>query len=207
MNLIQKEMLLKAARLGCTVEGADADSPLEVRKDGKNICTIHSDKMTFQRGEDDALLEQLIDIYHTVQEYTTAYEKAPDLKAVENYKLLSEFNGTVLAARDMGFNGFQFVTWERCYDGVTVTLGHYHADDYASAKEDFATRSGLIPSHRLFTNEDFAEIKGCVEFTLDNDESLTFESEKKLNELADKIADNLPTQTAELTQTTPQISM
>ncbi len=47
MNLIQKEMLLKAARLGCTVEGADADSPLEVKKDGKNICTIHSDKMTF----------------------------------------------------------------------------------------------------------------------------------------------------------------
>ena len=106
MNLIQKEMLLKAARLGCTVEGADAESPLEVRKDGKNICTIHSDKMTFQRGEDDALLEQLIDIYHTVQEYTTAYEKAPDLKAVENYKLLSEFNGTVLAARDMALTAF-----------------------------------------------------------------------------------------------------
>ncbi len=110
MNLIQKEMLLKAAMLGCTVEGADAESPLEVRKDGKNICTIHSDKMTFQRGEDDALLEQLIDIYHTVQEYTTAYEKAPELKAVENYKLLSEFNGTVLAARDMknGENAFSY---------------------------------------------------------------------------------------------------
>ncbi len=44
MNLIQKEMLLKAARLGCTIEAADADSPLEVKKDGKNICTIHSDK-------------------------------------------------------------------------------------------------------------------------------------------------------------------
>lgn len=79
MNLIQKEMLLKAAKLGCTVEGADADSPLEVRKDGKNICTIHSDKMTFQRGEDNTLLDQLIDIYHTVQEYTTAYEKATEL--------------------------------------------------------------------------------------------------------------------------------
>lgn len=49
MNLIQKEMLLKAARLGCTVEAADADSPLEVKKDGKDICTIHSDKMTFKR--------------------------------------------------------------------------------------------------------------------------------------------------------------
>ena len=46
-------------------------------KDGKDICTIHSDKMTFKRGEDDTLLEQLIDIYHTVQEYTAAYEKAP----------------------------------------------------------------------------------------------------------------------------------
>lgn len=196
MNLIQKEMLLKAARLGCTVEAADADSPLEVKKDGKDICTIHSDKMTFKRGEDDTPLEQLIDIYHTVQEYTAAYEKAPELKAVENYKLLSEFNGTVLAAKDMGFNGFQFVTWGRCSDGVTVTLEHYHADNYAAAKEDFATRSGLIPSHRLFTNEELAEIKRCVEFTLDNDETLTFESEKKLNELADKINESLPEQTA-----------
>lgn len=34
MNLIQKEMLLKAARLGCTVEAADANLPLEVKKDG-----------------------------------------------------------------------------------------------------------------------------------------------------------------------------
>ena len=58
MNLIQKEMLLKAARLGCTVEAADANSPLEVKKDGKDICTIHTDKMTFKRGEDDTLLEQ-----------------------------------------------------------------------------------------------------------------------------------------------------
>ncbi len=206
MNLIQKEMLLKAARLGCTVEAADSESPLEVTKDGKKICTVHSDKLTFQRGEDDTLLEQLIEAFHTVQEYTTAYEKAPELKAVESYKLLSEFNGTVLAARDMGLNGFQFVTWERCHDGVAVTHGHYHADDYASAKEDFAVRSGLIPSHRLFTNEELAEIKECVEFTLDNDEDLTFESEKKLNELADKIADNLPEQTAP-EQTAPQISM
>ena len=162
--------------------------------------------MTFKRGEDDTLLEQLIDIYHTVQEYTAAYEKAPELKAVENYKLLSEFNGTVLAAKDMDFNGFQFVTWGRCNDGVTVTLGHYHADNYDAAKEDFATRSGLIPSHRLFTNEELVEIKGCVEFTLDNPEALTFESEKKLNELADKLNESLTEQTAPK-QTTPQISM
>lgn len=111
----------------------------------------------------------------------------------------------------MGFNGFQFVTWERCSDGVTVTLGHYHGDDYAAAKEDFATRSGLIPSHRLFTNEELAEIKSCVEFTLDNDEALTFESEKKLNELADKLNEGLPEQTAPKQtaprQTAPQISM
>lgn len=206
MNFIQKEMLLKAARLGCTVEAADADSPLDVKKDGKDICIIHTDKMTFKLFEDDTLLEQLIDIYHTVQEYITAYEKAPELKAVENYKLLSEFNGMVLAAKDMGLNGFQFVTWERCSDGVTVTLGHYHGDDYVSAKEDFATRSGLIPSHRLFTNEELAEIKRCVEFTIDNDEALTFEGEKKLNELADKINESLPEQTAP-NQTTPQISM
>ena len=89
---------------------------------------------------------------------------------------------------------------------MTVTLGHYHGDDYAAAKEDFATRSGLIPSHRLFTNEELAEIKSCVEFTLDNDEALTFESEKKLNELADKINESLPEQTAPK-QTAPQISM
>lgn len=142
MNLIQKEILLKATRLGCTVEGTDANSPIVMRKEGKNICTIHSDKMTFQRSEDDMLLNQLIDTYHIVQEYTTAYEKAPELKAVENYKLLSEFNGTVLTVRDMGFNGFQFVTWERNYDGVTVTLGHYHADSiYQHSSTDFSSES------------------------------------------------------------------
>ena len=45
-----------------------------------------------------------------------------------------------------------------------------------------------------------------MEFTLDNDEALTFESEKKLNELADKINESLPEQTAPK-QTAPQISM
>lgn len=38
MNLIQKEMLLKAERLGYTVEAADANSPLEVKKTARTFA-------------------------------------------------------------------------------------------------------------------------------------------------------------------------
>ena len=41
--------------------------------------------------------------------------------------------------------GNQFVTWIWDYDRTGVSHGHYYEDDFQSAKQDFAVRSGLIP--------------------------------------------------------------
>ncbi len=60
----------------------------------------------------------------------------------EEFRLLAEFNGTVLAGRETQ-HGYQFVTWERGYDGTGVMWGHYYLDNYSEAKQDFAVRGGF----------------------------------------------------------------
>ena len=66
-----------------------------------------------------------------------------------------------------------------CYDPVSYThldvykrQGHYYApgsgpNGYLSAKQDFCVRSGLMNQHRLFTNEQLAEVYRCVRETLE----------------------------------------
>ena len=100
-----------------------------------------------------ALTENVGDEYHDIlraaryiYEYCSVCEKAAPLKAdglSGNYRCLSEFNGTVLAAKYNNEYGFEFVTWDRTYDDKSVCQGKYF-EDYAAAKENFATRSGLI---------------------------------------------------------------
>ncbi len=105
------------------------------------------------------------DIARTVSEYCSAYEKAPVLKAEglpDNYRCLFEFNGTVLAAKNSEY-GFEFVTWDRSYDNQAVCQGNYYKD-YAAAKENFATRSGLINKDKLFSDEQLERLRCCVKF-------------------------------------------
>ena len=103
----------------------------------------------------------------------TLIEQAPDLKADglgENYKHLAEFNGAVLAGHPSRY-GVEFVTWEWSYGRTGLWQGHYYdpgsgPNGYLSAKQDFCVRSGLIDQHRLFTNEQLAEVYRCVSETL-----------------------------------------
>ena len=83
-------------------------------------------------------------------------ERAPRLNAVgldESHKLLSEFNGVVLAARHSPSRGWQFVTWRRDHGGKGVTQGHYADGGYEDAKRDFAVRAGHVPRSMLFSQE------------------------------------------------------
>ena len=86
-----------------------------------------------------------------------------------------------------------FVTWDRTFDGKAVCQGNYHSD-YIAAKEDFATRSGLVDSDRLFGVDDLKYMRKCVAFTLENDDSLDFGQEKELSELKEKLDDLIPSQ-------------
>ena len=93
-------------------------------------------------------------------EYMTLLEAAPPLKAeglADGYRVLAEFNGTVLAGTET-LLGAQFVTWARDYDRKGVNNGHYYMEDYQSAKEDFALRSGLVARERVFDREQLEEI-------------------------------------------------
>jgi|SRR5450759_5254839 len=67
--------------------------------------------------EANELYHKTAPIAEMVREYMTAIEKAPLLKARaldEDFRLLAEFNGIVLADRETEKNyGYKFVTWQR----------------------------------------------------------------------------------------------
>ena len=129
-------------------------------------------------------------------DFCSAYAKAAPLKAEDlsgNYRCLSEFNNTVLAAKYSEQYGFEFVVWDRTFDGKAVCQGNYHSD-YLAAKEDFAIRSGLVDGDRLFDVDELKRIHKCIDFALENDDSLDFNQEKELSELKERLEDLIPSQ-------------
>ena len=58
-------------------------------------------------------------------------------------------------------HGVQSVTWDWDYDRIGVVHGHYFMENYDGAKQDFATRSGLIQKEQLFSPEQLTEIYRC----------------------------------------------
>lgn len=100
-------------------------------------------------------LHQVVHITHMTREYIRRMNHAPELKATglgSGYKLLGEFNGTVLAGQETSF-GIQFTTWSWNQDHTILSDGHYYIEDYTGAKQDFAIRSGLIMQEQAFTPE------------------------------------------------------
>lgn len=175
---------------------------LTILLDGLPACHVGATSQMFvapgdlRTPEADELYHMTAPIAETVREYMTAIEKAPLLKARdldEDFRLLTEFNGTVLAGRETekGY-GYKFVTWQRDYDGTGVGQGHYYIDNYTAAKEDFAERAGLVPRERLFTDEQLTEIYRCLRNTMDCEHELTYEQEKLIEKTASQIECAVP---------------
>ena len=97
----------------------------------------------------------------------------------------------VLAGR-LGKKGANFVTWEWDFDRNGVRMGHYFIEDYASAKRDFAARSGLIEPQRLFSDKELGVIRNACEFALTDDATLTYGDEKRLRSVQEQIDMLLP---------------
>ncbi len=112
----------------------------------------------------------------------------------------------MLAAKYSEQNGFEFVTWDRTYDGNGVCQGNYYSD-YLAAKENFAVMSGLVDKERLFGVDDLKYMHKCITFALENDDSLGYEQEKELLELKERIEDIAPCQTANQEQGFQNLSM
>ena len=153
---MNKERLFTELTRRFTEEGIQAarqsDSCLQVLLDGEPVGRIDRFGYSF-RSTGDLDSEQANDLYYyaahvagVVLEYLTGLEQAPPLIADglgDGFKLLCEFNGTVLAGKEIPGLGNQFVTWQRDFDGSGLSHGHYH-DDYPTAKEDFVERSRLV---------------------------------------------------------------
>ena len=107
---------------------------------------------------------------------------------VSDYRQLATFGDTVLAATYSEKNGFMFCTWKQNADGDSVFWGDY-SPNYEYVKEAFAVRSGLVSKHRLFSENESADLCRCVDFTKGNCETLTYEQERQLDKLQEKLTD------------------
>lgn len=172
-------------------------------KDGCMIVSVDdgAEAKIYNNGTIAALTENVGDEYHDIlraarciYEYCSVYEKAAPLKAEGlsgNYRCLSEFNGTVFAAKYNEEYGFEFVTWGRTYDGKAVCQGNYYTD-YAAAKENFAVRSGLVNKDKMFSTEELESIRKCINFTAMYNDDLNFDYCDFLKKISEKISENIP---------------
>ncbi len=176
------------------------DGLIRVKWNGQPLCSVDRDGIVRFRPADitgsevDRQLRTVIQTAGHVKEYMRIFEYAPALKAVgleDTYKVLADFGDAVLAGR-LGKKGANFVTWEWDFDRNGVRMGHYFIEDYASAKRDFAARSGLIEPQRLFSDKELGVIRNACEFALTDDATLTYGDEKRLRSVQEQIDMLLP---------------
>ena len=178
---------------------------LPVELDGQRLClALDTGTVRYWREDvaDDyrsAALDRVNSITKATAEYMSQLAAAPQLTAnslTEDYRLLADFNGVVLAGHPTRY-GVQFVTWERSSDRTSLGSGHYYgpgggADSYTAAKRDFATRSGLIPRSALFDQKQLIEIYHCSVEVQAGLYSITDEQEKCLQSIIDQIELSIP---------------
>ena len=137
MNAEQKKMYLTETTLVLNREGFHAEilhgGKLGVWLDDEPLCEISDGGAVHYHSSDIPSPERIeakdkaYQITCTVFEYMRMMESAPPLKAVgleDQYKLLAEFNGTVLAGMHSQY-GVQFVTWERDHAESGLHWDHY----------------------------------------------------------------------------------
>ena len=177
------------------------DGHLNVMLNNQPLCEVYkTGGITYGQITAPELLaakDKVFGIAGTTAEYMRQMESAPQLKAESlegDYRLLAEFNGTVLAGHPTKY-GVQFITWEWVRDRTALWQGKYYGPDpgsYAAAKQGFATRSGLVPKSALFTPEQLTEVYRSVHETLHERKPLTEQRRKLLEETLEQIEDSVP---------------
>ena len=189
MNDLQKKYLDETGhrlrRKGFTVLPKN-EGVLQVEMAGVLLCHINMrrgmcyDADLVQRNGLEDALDQVRSIAVETQAYMRQMAAAPPL--------LAEFNHIILAGheRDGGY-GVEFITWERIRNGTALWQGHYYDNDFGTAKQDFATRSGLVPVNTLFTKEQLAVIYDAVQ----NMTALDLVSNPEQGKLLERIMEQL----------------
>jgi hypothetical protein len=184
-----QEIARLAEKQGFHVSGITDDGRLELSSGHRYLCRVDEKDGVFYSRENAAELKAFFPQVEAARSYVTAMEQAPPLHAEglgDGYMKLAEFENTVLAGKDRGDHGFQFVTWEWGFDRTGLNHGHYY-DSYAAAKEDFAFRSGLAPEHCRFSPEQAAALHSVVCMALDEGLTQDTRESKYLEECREKL--------------------
>ena len=190
---------------GLIVKPETEEGLLPVELDGQRLClALDTGAVRYWKEDvaDDyrsAALNRVTDITKITAEYMRQMEAAPQLTAsglTGDYRLLAEFNDTVLAGHPSKY-GVQFVTWEWVQDHTALYQGNYYGpesgtDSYTAAKRNFAARSGLVPRSALFTPEQLAEVYRCIHETLESGYPITEERQKCLESAVEQIERCVP---------------
>ncbi len=181
---------------GFKTESLDCNGLLPVLWHGQLLCKVTAEGGVRYLPDDvrriagDEAVWRVTDIAKITAQYMTLIESAPPLKANDDYRLLSEFNNTVLAGQPTS-HGVQFVTFELGFDKTGLCLGHYFKD-YESSKLDFATRSGLVAKNRLFSAEQLTEVYRAVHETMDCESPITEKRKRLLKGIVEQIKQIVP---------------
>ncbi len=185
------ELSLRLRRLGFEPE-PEEDGLLPVKWEGERLCRFEPNgTMRYHSPvppEKEPTLGLALREARVTSEYMRLLEQSPPLVAQglsDGYRLMSYFNGTVLAGKQSEF-GAKFVTWDWTFDRAGVCQGHYY-ENYTAAKNDFAVRSGLVDGHRLFSDKHLAEIYRCVKEVMDSGYPITDERKKLLEGVSNNI--------------------
>lgn len=193
------EISIALRRAGYEIHATE-EGLLPVLLDGLPLCQISDNGSVRYRDADigsaerEDALHQVTQEVETVSEYMRLMETAPLLKAqelAEDYKLLADFNGVVLAGHHTRF-GVQFATWDWDCDRTGVSQVHYMSNYYEAAKQDFAVRSGLIQKQQIFSPEQLTELYRCASNELGNNFNLTYEQEKSIDNIRMQIRSLFP---------------
>lgn len=185
--------------------GPEENGLLPVALDNQRLClAVESGGVRYWKEDVSSdsrqeALDRVTAIAKATAEYMSQLEAAPQLTAsglTGDYRLLADFNNVVLAGHPTQY-GVQFVTWERVRERTGLNAGNYYGpsggmDSYAAAKQDFATRSGLVDRSALFTLEQLAEVYRCIHETLDSGYPTTEDRQKCLKSAAEQLERSVP---------------
>ena len=178
----------------------EQDESLPVEWNGLPLCRITEGggvrywQENMATPERERACERATNLARMVQEYMTLMEQAPPLNAqglLGDFRVLADFNGTVLAGHPTKF-GVHFVTWDWNFDRTGLNYGHYFQENYSGAKQDFATRSGLISKQQIFNAAQLTEIYRCCADTLDAGFDLTYNQEQCIKGVQEQILSGMP---------------
>lgn len=199
MTIYQKELLRQLSNLGCAGYEDDQSGMLNITMDGLPLCIagkkgdLYWDKENVVLPERRKAVDALCKAADLVREYVSLYEVSPQMKpeSVPEYRQLAEYGSIVLGAMYSETHGFMFSTWTQYNGGKTIEHGDY-SPSYEYAKESFATRAKLIDKYRLFSETEAENLYRCIDYALENCESLTYEQEEQLKDLKEKLTFGYP---------------